>query len=201
MKHIAVTGHMGSGKSFICTIFHEEFGIPVFDSDSDAKSCYGNDTVIRTVRLLCGASAITSDGGVDMNVLSREAFSHPNVLEQLSSIIHPMVMGHYREWHKKQAGKPYSIFESAILYECGLDKLFDAVIRVTCPDEVAVARVKERNGWSDEQIMQRLHRQREPAVTHPKEFLLRHDSTLPPDESRNLLLPQLETIHKQIISM
>ena len=50
MKQIGITGTMGSGKSFICSIFKEQFGIPVFDSDEEAKACYAEPEVRRAVR-------------------------------------------------------------------------------------------------------------------------------------------------------
>ena len=39
MKKIAITGNIGSGKTWVCALF-ERMGIPVFYSDTEAKKLY-----------------------------------------------------------------------------------------------------------------------------------------------------------------
>lgn len=200
MKQIGITGHMGSGKSFICSIFHESFGIPVFDSDAEAKACYAEPEVRQAVRQAFGPEVALPDGSIDLKALSRQVFSDAAQLEKINRIVHPAVMERYRRWVGQQGNAPYTLFESAILYECGLDPLFDAVIRIGCPEAVAVARVKARNGWDEETIRQRL-RQQGGANGKTGDYTIHHDSSLPLGESRLKLLPQIEKIHRSIISL
>ncbi|MBR6919046.1 MAG: dephospho-CoA kinase [Bacteroidales bacterium] len=204
MKQIGITGPMGSGKSFICSIFNEEFGIPVFDSDAEAKACYTEPAVRTAVRNAFGAEVVLPDGTVNLKELSRIVFADASQLEILNSIVHPAVMRRYREWAGQQAGAPYTLFESAIIYECGLAHLFDAVIRISCPESLSIARVKARNGWDEGTIRQRLQRQKgdaNPEESAATTFIIRHDSTLPLEQSRKALLPQLTRIHSGIISL
>ena len=200
MKQIGITGPMGSGKSFICSIFNEEFGIPVFDSDAEAKACYAEPAVRTAVRNAFGAEVVLPDGTVNLKELSRIVFADASRLERLNSIVHPAVMRRYREWAGQQAGAPYTLFESAIIYECGLAHLFDAVIRISCPESLSIARVKARNGWDEGTIRQRL-RQQGGKNWAASDYTINHDSRLPLAESRLKLLPQIEEIHRQIIFM
>ena len=200
MKQIGITGPMGSGKSFICSIFNEEFGIPVFDSDAEAKACYAEPAVRTAVRNAFGAEVVLPDGTVNLKELSRIVFADASCLERLNSIVHPAVMRRYREWAGQQAGAPYTLFESAIIYECGLAHLFDAVIRISCPESLSIARVKARNGWDEGTIRQRL-RQQGGKNWAASDYTINHDSRLPLAESRLKLLPQIEEIHRQIIFM
>ena len=200
MKQIGITGPMGSGKSFICSIFNEEFGIPVFDSDAEAKACYAEPAVRTAVRNAFGAEVVLPDGTVNLKELSRIVFADASRLERLNSIVHPAVMRRYREWAGQQAGAPYTLFESAIIYECGLAHLFDAVIRISCPESLSIARVKARNGWDEGTIRQRL-RQQGGKNWAARDYTINHDSRLPLAESRLKLLPQIEEIHRQIIFM
>lgn len=199
MKQIGVTGTIGSGKSFICSIFSDCFGIPVFDSDSEAKACYSDDRIKEAVRRNFGERICPPDGEVDLRLLSQTVFSDPAALERLNGIVHPAVIERYRKWLLQQEGVPYTLFESAIIYSCHLEKMFDAVIRVRCPETLAIARVKARNGWDEETIRSRLRLQ-EDGVGREAGFLILHDSRLPLEESRRKLLPQIQEIHRRIIS-
>ena len=40
MKKIAITGNIGSGKSWVCELFKQRLGIPVYNSDDAAKQMY-----------------------------------------------------------------------------------------------------------------------------------------------------------------
>ena len=204
MKRIGITGPMGSGKSFICSIFNEEFCIPVFDSDAEAKACYAEPEVRTAVRQAFGPEVTMPDGSIHLKALSQKVFADTAQLEKINRIVHPAVMRRYRDWTGQQTGAPYTLFESAILYECGLANLFDAVIRISCPESLSIARVKARNGWDEGTIRQRLQRQKgdaNPEESAATTFIIRHDSTLPLEQSRKALLPQLTRIHSGIISL
>ncbi len=53
----------------------------------------------------------------------------------------------------------YVVLESAILFESGFNELTDCVIAVSAPLEIRVRRVMERDGVTQEQVMQRVARQ------------------------------------------
>ena len=40
MKKVAITGNIGSGKSWVCELFKQRLGIPVYNSDNAAKQMY-----------------------------------------------------------------------------------------------------------------------------------------------------------------
>ena len=40
MKKIAITGNIGSGKSWVCELWSQRLGIPVYNSDTAAKQMY-----------------------------------------------------------------------------------------------------------------------------------------------------------------
>ena len=46
MIRVGVTGGIGSGKSTVCRLFAER-GVPVYDSDSEAKRLMGEDPSLR----------------------------------------------------------------------------------------------------------------------------------------------------------
>ena len=54
MIKIGITGGIGSGKSFVASVLKEQYGIPVYDTDSRAKALMLTDATIRDglIRLL-----------------------------------------------------------------------------------------------------------------------------------------------------
>lgn len=200
MKRIGITGRMGAGKSFVCHIFHESFGIPIFDSDAEAKACYAEPDVRQAVCKAFGAQLQLPDGQIDLKQLGCIVFCDSRKLQMLNRIVHPAVMERYRRWENIQPHAPYSLFESAILFDCHLEKHFDAVIYIQCPEALRITRVQERNGWNPSEIRQRLQHQKEETETAKRaDFIICHDSTCPLDISRKRILPQIQDIHQQLI--
>lgn len=199
MKHIGITGRMGAGKSFICQIFHENFGIPIFDSDSEAKACYTDADVRKAVCEAFGTQLQIENGQINLKQLGNIVFNDSNKLQTLNQIVHPAVMERYRRWESRQQAAPYSLFESAILFDCHLETHFDAVICIRCPEALRIERVQERNGWSRSDIAQRMQQQQTEVETAARaDFIICHDSTSSIEISRKNLLPQISSIHKQL---
>ena len=199
--HIGITGRMGSGKSFVCSIFEEEFHIPVFYSDKEAKNCYQTPNVRQEVFRLFGEKAFLSDGGYNWQAIGQMAFQENDKLQRLNAIIHPLVINNYQEWQSEQTS-PYTLFESAIIYEQHLDSFFDAVIYIQCPVEIIMQRVQLRNGWNQGMVEQRLQQQQfQEDCAHKAAFLIQHNSQASIAEGRKRLLPQIQHIHKQLMDI
>ena len=76
----------------------------------------------------------------------------------LNKSVHPAVLRAFKSWCERQSAE-LRFMESAILFESGWDKHFDAVINVEAPTEVRVRRVVERDGLSEEQVKARIANQ------------------------------------------
>jgi UDP-N-acetylmuramate dehydrogenase len=106
---IAITGLIGSGKSFISSII-EEMGFKVLDADSLAHKLYRENAELREkIREKFGDEAIT-ESGINKKYIADLVFNDAKKLELLESIVHPIVI---KEIEK--INPPY--VESAILYK------------------------------------------------------------------------------------
>jgi len=73
--------------------------------------------------------------------------------------MHPLVMQKFEKWASQQDSN-IVMLESAIVFEAGLEKLFDKIITVDAPLEVRIERIKNRNTQlSEAEILQRIHSQ------------------------------------------
>jgi dephospho-CoA kinase len=83
--------------------------------------------------------------------------------------------------------------EAAILFESGFNRLFDANILVTAPEELCISRVMVRNGITREMVLARTGKQ---WPQGQKQELA--DYIIVNDEE-SLILPQVLAIHQKII--
>ena len=176
---ILVTGGIGSGKSTVCR-HCASLGIPVYDSDSRAKSLY--DTSLRlsaNIDAAFGGGLLLSDGRLDRAELARRAFASPEALHKLEAIVHPAVLEDFKNW-RDTAGSDLVILESAIASSLpSFMAEIDRVLLVTAPERDCIARAAVRDGVSDEKIEQRILRQREKqdcSVREP-DFIIENDGT------------------------
>ena len=157
MKVIGLTGGIGSGKSTAAAFFRE-LGVPVFDSDHEAKHLMvQNDDIRNEVIALFGEKAYEGDV-LNRAFISSKVFSDPELLEQLNMIVHPRVRSHFRKWVTAQEA-PYVLQEAAILFENGAHKELDAMILVWAPKESRIQRVMARDKIGREAVLARMQNQ------------------------------------------
>ena len=190
MKKIGLTGGIGSGKSTIAQAI-KHIGYPVYIADEEAARLMNSHPDIRkdiTERL--GANCYTSEGHINKPVLAQIIFENKEALEEVNRIVHPRVMEAFEQWASMQSTS-LVFCETAILYESGLERYFDAVICVTAPEEVRVRRVMERDRCELKDVMARVRNQMdEDEKCQRANFIIYNDG-------EHMAVPQvLDVLHK-----
>ena len=157
MKIVGITGGIGSGKTTIARFFHEEFGIPVYYADQEAKNLMHTQELVRPITVLLGERAY-KDGNLDRAYVASKVFEDTDLLNKLNGIVHPAVGKHFIDWAEKQ-NAPYVLKEAAILFENGNASDCDAVILVTAPEDMRIQRVLERDHTTVEDVRARMNKQ------------------------------------------
>lgn len=156
MKVIGLTGGIGSGKSTVAKIF-ESLGIPVFNSDYEAKKLYQNKDVLLKVKTHFG-DKVFSNGEVSFKKLAEVIFNNENELLWINKLIHPLVQTVFEQWKGLQQGS-LVLKESAILIESGGHLACDKVITVEADEQLRIKRVMERDNLSQSQVKERITKQ------------------------------------------
>ena len=131
MYKIALTGGIGTGKTYLSTHFIE-MGIPVFYADAEAKKLYSEPRFLQRIRESFGEEVFT-----------------PGRPDQLS----------FERWAAEQDA-PAVMMESAVVFEGNLTQYFDKIIVADAPVELRIRRVMARNPeMTREQILARMARQ------------------------------------------
>lgn len=193
MKIIGITGGIGSGKSTICKLF-KTLGIPVFDSDAEAKKLYTSKIVREEIIKIFGTESYFDELHVNYKYISNLAFNDSKILQGLNEIIHPKLQNIFEEWCHSNKHQKYVLKEAAILIESGTYKQCNEIIVVTSPIEMKVENVMKRNGISSEEVMKRIN-----AQTSDSEKLNYANYEIKNDE-KSLVIPQVLAIHQKIIS-
>ena len=156
---IGITGGIGSGKSIVCKIF-SCLGIPVYDADTRAKWLTNHIPEIREkVIALLGTRSYDSNGQYDRAFVSSMVFQDENLLKELNSIIHPVVMRDTQQWVAGQKKSAYVIKEAAIMKKAGEGNDLDYVVVVEAPVDLRIRRILQRDNRSQTEIEAIIKRQ------------------------------------------
>jgi dephospho-CoA kinase len=160
MKWIGLTGGLASGKTTVANLLRTK-GLPVIDADQIAKDVVALGTPgLSNVIKEFGDDLRRPDGSLDRQRLGEKVFGDPARLLQLENLLHPLVqaeVSRLRANYEKQ-GHALAFYDVPLLFEKNLTG-FDAVVVVSSSEERQRARMKSRNGWSDDEIDRRLSSQ------------------------------------------
>ena len=175
MTKIAITGGIGSGKSYVCRLI-ERRGISIYDCDAAAKRLMRTSETLRqqlTALIGPGTYSGTPDGQWRLNKAAVAQFlllSEENA-GAIDAIVHPAVARDF-----EQSGLQW--MECAILYESGFDRLVDCVIAVTADEQVRIRRIMERDHISQDAARQWIGRQwPQEQVAGRADFVIRNNGT------------------------
>ncbi len=170
MHVIGVCGGSGSGKSEVCRLF-SEFNIPSIDTDALYHGMIlGPCELTRALCERFGNAILDKNGAVIRKKLASIVFKpgEEQALADLNSIAHFYILNAVRERLSllKAAGYAAALVDAPLLFESGFDRECDAVLCVTAPSEVRIARILERDGITEESARARI------ALQKPDAYLL-----------------------------
>jgi dephospho-CoA kinase len=159
MIKVAVTGPMGSGKSYCSKIF-ESLGVHVFYTDDVVRLLLNQDKKLkREIQKEFGH--IYVDGKVEPKILREIVFVEggEDKLKRLNEISHPYVIREYDMFCDFFSKEPYTIAETALLFEVNMHKMVDKTIYVCVEEELRIKRTFDRSGFSREDYKLRMKNQ------------------------------------------
>ncbi len=155
---IGLTGNIGTGKSVVRRML-EHLGAYGIDADAlahraIAKGAPGYQPILDAF----GSYIVGPDGQIDRGRLGKIVFSDPSALNQLESIVHPLVRQAvdvlvHRSPHR------VVVIEAIKLLESDIGKNCDAIWVTYAPPEIQVARLIQNRGMSESDARQRINAQ------------------------------------------
>ena len=149
-----MTGNIGCGKSYVGSLFRG-LGVPVFDSDTEAKRLYYRPEIREAITARFGDEMYRADGSLDRGRMASIVFSDPCALGFVEATLYPALNAWFDEWADQQEA-PFVLYESALIFEKHLESMFDAVIVVAASEPIRVRRVMSRDRCTEEQVRVRM---------------------------------------------
>lgn len=158
MKRVGITGGIGCGKSTVVEVF-QSMGVHCFVADSVAGAYYNDKGFLAEVRSLLGDGVFHPDGTADKRRIADIVFSNPTALQELNNLVHPRVTADFDRFCNEHSTEAYVLFESAILYDYGFDRMMDAVVCVYLDIDERLRRLALRDNAPREAILARIANQ------------------------------------------
>jgi dephospho-CoA kinase len=158
MRLIGLTGGIGTGKSTVGRMIAAA-GVPVIDADDlgHAATAVGGPAYAPVIAAF-GAGILAPDGTIDRRALGAIVFADAEARARLNAIVHPavrqMMFDQFETW--QATGESLAVTIIPLLYESGLDGLFDEVWVASCPEGMQRQRVQTRDGFDADQATARI---------------------------------------------
>ncbi|MBE0415427.1 MAG: dephospho-CoA kinase [Dehalococcoidia bacterium] len=164
MVVIGLTGGILTGKSTISRMLAER-GAVIIDADKIGHEAYKPHTKTwQEVVNAFGKSILKENNEIERKKLADIVFNDPHALARLNEIMHPQMHSMMKEEIERLRGEGVDVvvLEAAVLIEANWTDLVDEVWVAVAPEEVAVKRLQNRGGLSEEQARARIRSQLSP---------------------------------------
>jgi dephospho-CoA kinase len=133
---VGLTGGLGAGKSTALAAL-ERLGAATLSTDAVVHELYASDEVRDAVVERWG-DEVAPDGVVDRQAVARCAFASDEERAWLEQLIWPLVGARVAAFRQEaMASEPKAaVVETPLLFEAGLDGMYDATIAVIADDAV-----------------------------------------------------------------
>jgi len=143
---VGLTGGLGAGKSTALAAL-ERLGAATLSTDAVVHELYATADVRDAVVERWGAD-MAPDGVVDRSAVARRAFATPEDRQWLEELLWPRVGRRVGEWREDVAAQDppprAAVVETPLLFEAGLEGLYDATIAIVAPEPLRAERAGAR---------------------------------------------------------
>lgn len=151
---IGLTGGICSGKSTASAALRG-LGLLVLDCDDLARHLTDFEPEIRAALRSHWPLAFAAGGALNRRQLAETVFADAAARRQLEQILHPPILDNVRRNVAcERAASRHLVIVVPLLFELGLQSLFDATWLITCEPAAQLARLMQRSGLSADQAGQ-----------------------------------------------
>ncbi|HWB69577.1 MAG TPA: dephospho-CoA kinase [Solirubrobacterales bacterium] len=140
---IGLTGGIAAGKSEALAAF-ERLGARTISSDAVVHELLDSEPLLGRIVERWGPQ-VAPEGRVDRNEIGKVVFAQPDELAWLEAQIHPLVGERIGSWLASIEGDDtVAVVEVPLLFEAGMDGVFDTTVTVVASEGTRRARAEAR---------------------------------------------------------
>ncbi len=157
MRVWGLTGNIGAGKSTVARLLAQR-GVPVVDADQIAREVVAPGTEGLREIAARWPQVVSEQGVLDRKALAALVFQDPRERAALNQITHPRIAFEVaaRLRALEEAGQPVAVYEAALIIENKMYQGLDGLAVVTAPEEVQLARLRQRDGMTEAEARARI---------------------------------------------
>jgi dephospho-CoA kinase len=148
---VGLTGGMGAGKSTALAAL-ERLGAAVISSDAVVHELYARDEALRDAVVERWGPGVAPGGVVDRAAVAERAFASAEERSWLEGVVWPLVGARVGEWladaraerAEGLAAPRAAVVEVPLLFEAGLQEIYDATVAVVSDEQVRRERAAAR---------------------------------------------------------
>ena len=174
---VGLTGQTGGGKTTVSAVFAQN-GYAVINCDELSRKVTDSPEIAARLGELFGQDVLEPDGSLNRKALGNKAFSDPNELLKLNTILHPIIV---KELEKEIAalaakGKKRILLDAPTLFECGAHKLCQKTVAVVADEPLRKQRIIARDNLTEDEAVRRITAQHPESYYRSKaSYLLRNN--------------------------
>lgn len=157
--NIGLTGGIASGKSTVSAML-TELGAALVDADRIAREVVGPGTAeLSEIARAFGEDVLHEDGTLNRKRLGAIVFADAAQRKRLEQIVHPAIRRIMRQRMaelEKADPKRLVVVDVPLLFESGLQGMFERVMLVYVPPDVQLKRLMARDDLTREQALDRI---------------------------------------------
>ncbi len=144
---VGLTGGMGAGKSTALAAL-ERLGAATLSTDTVVHELYAGDERLREAVVERWGAEVAPGGVVDRAAVARRAFAEEGERRWLEALTWPLVGERVGEWltqaRSRRPAPRAAVVEVPLLFEAGMEGLYDATVAVVAPEELRRERAAAR---------------------------------------------------------
>lgn len=192
---VAVTGGAASGKSAVCRHLAALNAFVIDLDDLSREAVAPGTAVLAAIVEQFGPEIVSPDGTLIRRKLRDIITRNRGARQQLEALIHPEIFRLMARDIKnaETGGEKMIVVEVPLLYETGMESLFDAVVAVTADAGVRIQRLVDRDGVTRDQAQALLDAQMDDA-----EKISRSRYVLTNNGSSEALIRDVERLYRDL---
>lgn len=155
MIKIALVGNIASGKSTVQNFLISR-GYSVLDTDDVAHKLLEESLEVKNA---FKDYDVFVDGAISRLKLGQLIFSDKEMKTMLENILHPLIRKEIEKFFSLNQTKKLVFVAIPLLFEAGMEDLFDKVLFVYTDDKIRLERLMKRNNYTREYAQIRMNSQ------------------------------------------
>jgi len=143
---VGLTGGLGAGKSEALRLLGE-LGAATLSTDAVVHELYA-DPAVRDAVVARWGPEVAPGGVVDRRAIAARAFAHPDERAWLEALLWPRVGERVAAWRAEAGAREPApralVVETPLLFEAGLEALYDATLVVVADEQLRARRAADR---------------------------------------------------------